>query len=893
MKKQISYQSPPRWANKFLEWFCDPGLIEEIQGDLFELYAEHCASGKNKKAKLFFIWHVFRSFRIGVIDKKAYHYNALTMTKNNFKIAFRVLARDKFNTSINLLSLTIGLTCFFLLGSYVKQELSFDQFHSKKDQIFRVWLKEDYGGDKVFFNSRTPLLFESLLKENIEEIENAVQMDIMSFPVGDISNQANEAIAFVSPAFFDVFDFKILAGNKEAPLDDKNKVILSSSHSLKYFGNEDPIGKSLIIEVNGTSRNFIVDAVMQDISHNSSISFNMAISNENYRDIYGERAFTAWFNVSQETYVLTKPNATIESIRSSVDKLVMARLKDQVKPGEYSIGFQPLTSIHLDASIPPAIAPVGNEDYVYILAAIALLVLVIACINYTTLSIGQSLRRRKEVGVRKVMGALKSSLINQYLSESIVLAGIASLLGLALAFILLPTFNELIGTDVALLVKPWYILPFIGLVLVIGIVSGMYPAIVLAGFKTIAILAGRKVTNSNHYIRKAMVVFQFVATIFLISSTIVMSQQLNYLRSKDLGFNYNTVVSVQLTSGSSASSLGAAIATSFENGALLKEKLSQYPDINAIGMGSHVFGTTGWGQLGFTDDNNSFRQIRVLVADPAYFETFAIDVEKGRKFKAASDLDQRQSVIVNEKAANYFGLSEPIGKKLPNQKFGDHTIIGVTNDFNFASLHNDVEPLVIVQNIDILMPGVSDVGFNDSPIPKLIFRYNGSQLSQMKTQLEQAWEATFPAEELSFSFIEENMRNLYANEERMSRLVTLSTMLSIIIASLGLLGLTVLVVNTKVKEIGIRKVVGASNWTIFKMLSKGFSIQLLLGAIISIPITYVFMSDWLSDFSFRINIGADVFIWSTIVALFIAFIAISFNTFKAAFANPVDALKGD
>ncbi|MEL7001931.1 MAG: ABC transporter permease [Bacteroidota bacterium] len=815
------------------------------------------------------------------------------ITKNNFKIALRVLWHDKFNTALSITGLAIGITCFFLLGFYVKQELSYDQFNTKKDQIYRVWLKEVYSEDKVFFNSNTPLIFEQVLEDNFAEIETAIQFNRRSYLVGEGENRINESVAIISPEFFDVFDFELVKGNTTEPFKSRENVVISTSCAQKYFGNDDPIGQPMFIQIQDEVREFNVSAVFENAPKESSIQMNMAISSENNIDIYGERALTAWFSVSPETYILLKDNVSIETVEAGISDVVMTYLKDEVEEGVYNIGFQPLTDIHLNTDIPLGLAPVGNPNYVFILSIIAVLVLITASINYTTLAVGQSLRRSKEVGVRKVMGALRNSLINQYLTESLIITLLAVLIGIALSQISLPLFNELTGADVSLTFEAWHILLYLSMVVFIGIASGIYPAIILSRLRVVSILKGLSKSNNKHYIRKGMVVLQFMITVFLISSTLIMRKQLNFIQNKDLGFDFKATVSVPLYQEPGANSLSNAINSAMEKGGLLKEKLEQYGEITQVGMGSHVFGNDGWASLAYTDDKDIFRRFRMLSVDSYYLKTFNITIKQGRPFDPESGLDSRESIIINEAAVEYFDLQEPIGKQLPGNDFGQHTIVGVTNNFNYSSLHSDVEPLIITQNIVPIMQGISDVGFDDSPIPKLVFRYNGSRLTQVKDILEKEWKTVFPDEELDFSFIEENMQLQYESENQMNRLVTVSTILSILIASIGLLGLTVLVINSRVRELGIRKVVGASKYAIFKLLVGSFSTQLLLGIVLSIPITYWLMTNWLNDFAYRVSIGVDTFILGGLISILIALVAISFHTIKAALINPVNSIKAE
>ena len=840
--------SPPKWADRFITWFCRPELLEDLQGDLYELYEERLESKQPHLAQWLYIWWVFRSLRFDVIQRPSSNYYPGYMLKHNLTIAARVLWRNKFNTLLNVAGLTIGLTCFLLMGFYAKQEMDFDQLHSKKDRIYRVWVKEDYGDGKVFFNSVTPLIFESVLEENFPEVEKVIQYDNSNYLVGRGEDRYNEIVGIIGPDFFEVFDFQILKGSEHKPFSDRNSLILSESYAHKYFGDDDPIGKTLPIQLGEEPRDFTVSAVFEDFPKSSSFQLDMAISTDNNEEIYGKGRLTAWFNVSPETYLLLKEGTTIESVEAKTQDVIMSYLNEHVQKGEYQMGFQPLTDIHLNPDIPLGLAPVGNPSYVYILGLIGLIVLLTSGVNYATLAIGQSLKRRKEVGVRKVLGALKGSLVRQYLSESWVVAFLAMTASIGLTYLTLPIFNELTGADVILEFEAWHLLLYAGLIALVGLMAGLYPAIILSGLKIVHILSGRYAPKSVNFIRKGMVVFQFVITVFLITSTLIMQKQLNYMRDKDLGYDYQATVSVPLYPDPSANRLTQMISSTMEKGKLLKEELSKHPEISGIGMGSHVFGTSGWGQLAFTDKDKNFRRFRLLAVDEDYLPSFGIEVKEGRSFEPESGLDQQESIIINQAAVDYFGIKDPIGKMLPGDKFGKHTIIGVTDNFNYSSLHTDVEPLVITQNIMPIYEGISDHNYGDSPIPKLVFQYSGNQLSKVGDILDESWTAVFPNEELNFSFVEDNIMAQYESEQRMNRLVSFATLLAILVASLGLLGMTVLMINSRIHEIGIRKVIGASDFSIFGLLTRSFLPQLLIGIVLSVPLTLWFYEGLVRQF---------------------------------------------
>ena len=887
---------PPKWADRLLEWYCRPDLLEDLQGDLHEIYYQTVDQSK-KRASLLFVWLVLRSFRLSVIKKDYTIKNSkFAMTKNNFKIAFRVLWRDKFNSALNLLGLIIGIACFLLMGLYVKQELSYDHFHSKKDRIYRTWLKEDYGEGRIFFNSHTPLRFEELFETNFPEVERCVQYIEQTRLVGRGEDRINEKVSVISPDFFEVFDFTILAGDVKAPLPGRESMVISQSFAKKYFGDNDPIGKNLGVQIGDEIRDFTISAMFQDIPKESSIQFDLAVSTDNGREFFGERSYTAWFNVISETYVLVNESANIASVDSKMQDVVLSLMGEQgydgpIQRDQYNIGLQPLTDIHLNPDIPLGYAPVSNPQYVFILGAIGFLVLIIACINYTTLSVGQSLRRAKEVGMRKVMGAIRGTLVYQYLSESLLLAFFAMTIGTLLTYLAIPLFNSLTGTEIFIEFEWWHLLMYLAIGLIIGFFAGIYPAFVVSGFKTISILRGSDQSTGKQTARKGLVILQFMITVFLITTTLIMKQQVSFLQSKDLGHSYDAMISARLNADPGARRLSERISSGMENGKLLKAKLEAYPEISDIAMGSHVFGTSGWAHLAFPDNQDIFRWFRLLVVDPYYLDAFDIKIKAGRGFEPENGFDLRQGVILNEKAVEYFGIENPIGSKLPSDEFGDHQIIGVTKNFHFTSLHQEIEPLVIVQNPVPIAQGVSDADIIDSMVPKLVFTYSGPNLLEAAEILRKEWEATFPNEKWDYHFIDERVRAQYEGEARMNKLITISTILSIVIASLGLLGLIMLTINSRIKEIGIRKVLGASSYTILGLLARGVSLQIFIAIVLSVPLTIWLVSKWLENFAYRIPITAEWFVISALVTFAIAAVVITYHTMRAARVNPVESLR--
>ncbi|MBO3697431.1 ABC transporter permease [Roseivirga sp. E12] len=884
--------SPPKWADRFLELYCKEQFLEEIQGDVHELFEARINKQPPVLAKAKFIWDVLRFFKWSNLKKsKRLNSNIITMTRNNFKVAARVLWKQKTNTALNIGSIAIGMACFILISLYVRQELSFDKFHEKGDRIYRTWAKEDYGEGQQFFYTSSPLPLAGALEANIPEVEATVRVDYNRFLVGEGENRINELVSIVSPNFFDVFTFNLNKGNAAKPLG-RQDVVLSEEYAQKYFGSDDAVGKELVLQIGDEQLSYQVSAVMENMPRNTGFQADMIVSNEDMERFYSPRALQAWFNIAPETFVLLKENASVESVEAKLPGMIRTVLADEVQEGEYVLGLQPLTDIHLNTDFPAAAMPVGNPNYVYVLATIGLLVLIMACMNYTTLSTGQSIKRAKEVGIRKVVGAQKKGLVWQYLSESLLITAFAALTGFGLAYLLLPTFNQLAGTQIAIPVDYSNVILFLGIVLTVGILTGLYPAFVLSNLKLLSVLKGAQSSKGAGFFRKSLMVFQLLLTIFLISGSMVMRSQLNFLQNSDLGYEREAMVYVNLYSKPDASGLIDRINSGFENAEILKSKLQTYPDIKSIGTANHMFGTSGWTGLGFSDKQGQFRQFSLLITDAYYNSSFGIELVAGRDFDPELEIDKTESIIINEAAAAYFFNTEsPLGKQLPGNDFGTHRIVGVVKDFNFQSLHTEVSPLIITQNARPMVQGASDFSINSSPIPKVFFKYTGNSLLGVQSLLEETWAGTFPNEELSFSFIDERLRLMYENESRVNQIAGIATIISILIASFGLLGLTIMVVNNKIKEIGIRKVLGAPTFTILSMLLRQFSQQLILAFIISIPITWYLMNQWLSDFAYRVDVGVMVFLISGVLSFSIMFLVISYHAVRASRSNPIKALR--
>ncbi len=810
------------------------------------------------------------------------------MLRNYLTIAFRALWRDKVNSSINILGLGLGVLCCVLIALYVYDERTFDHFHTKADRIFRVYVKEDWGENQQFFNTATPFPMGPVLKENFPEVEGQVR--ILTFTalvkVGD--QLISEQVTIGGEAFFDVFDFPF-KGDRSKALSSQGSIVLSEPMAVKLFGTTDPINKAVSLRIGDRFEDFIVSGVSSCPS-NSSITFGLLVSDLNLTRMYDKQFLTSsWFNVNPETYVLLSDGATSESLMKKFPSLFKTLIgEEDFSKSKYFVGLQPIKDIHLNNDFPAAIAPVSDGKYSLILAAIALLILVVACINFVTLSLGRSLRRAKEVGIRKVVGAQRSHIITQFIGEALLITVVSILIGVSAAKLLLPMFNDLAGKQ---LVFPFSLLLVgivVALLLIMGVLTGSYPAFVLSGFRPIMILKG-SLPRTKQGFRKALVGIQLVLSIFLITSTLVMRQQLNFLQSKNLGFNKDQIAVMRI-SGPRAQ-LAERVKNGFLTGEQYKPVLLAYPEVESVCISSHDFGTGTWVAVGYTDESGVYRNMSMNVIDDDYIPSMRMEMVAGRNFSDDIPADARRSVIVNEAFVKEYGWNDPIGKRIPGKRFADHEIVGVVKDFHFASLYTKVGPLVMVRDASIIMSGVQNINIDASPVPKLLVRLKAGQVAGGIKRLEETWKKMNGEEEFVFSFVDEVLNRQYRSDQNLGRIVSIATLLAVIIGSLGLYALAALAMQSRVKEIGIRKVMGASEGSLLGLLSKDYVAMVMISLVLSVPLTLYAMKDWLSSFEYRITLGWEVFATAGVISMGIALVTIAWQTLRTASAQPADTLK--
>lgn len=814
------------------------------------------------------------------------------MLQNYFKIAWRNLVKGKLFSIINLVGLSIGTAVVIMLMLFVKNEWTFDTFHSQSAHIYRTWVKEHFKGE-ILFNSTTPLLLGDELKNNFPEIlETARYMRVNSLVRNGSFTEEENDVFYVDPAFLQIFDFPLLKGQKESVFTNLNQVVITEEIGQKYFGDNTPMGQTFSMQVGGEWTDFLVSGIIEEAPVNSGIQFDILVPFENSNAFFGENAQTCWTCVFGETYVLVDPKTDMDNLDSKIAPFIDEKVQGIYESGEYIVGLQPLTDIRLNSEVPQGIVEVSDARYPYILGSVALLILLLACINFTTLSVGRSVSRSKEVGVRKVSGATKWQLRGQFWSEAILTSMLALVIGLVMAQLFLPVFNTLADSQLTLDISLENLLFFLGLGLLIGLLSGAYPAMILSKFTPIEAIKGVFSTKGNdkHLVLRGLVGFQFVLSVFLIICTMGMVKQLQYLQNKNLGFAEDQMVVVPFNGS------GQRLSVTWEEALQVQERLR-----NDLGAGkgvkniissSHTFGTQGWLQMGYTDQmTDRFRQFYVQQIDYEYLDVMEIELLEGRKFSKENITDAK-GIIINETFAQQWELENPVGKPMP-EPLQEYQIIGLAKNFNFHSLHSPVGPLVMVTDYIPLFRATSDRNYTDPPIPKFTFHIEGDQLSTTLATIEKAFNKASPEPAFSYTFMDENIGRQYESEQLLSRILSIATALAIFIACLGLFGIATLTIAQRTKEIGVRKVLGASTGNIILMLNKNFSILVLAATIIAAPFAWYFMKGWLADFAYQTDLNIWLYLGAGLLVLVIAWLSVGFQSFRAAMANPVDSLRSE
>ena len=798
------------------------------------------------------------------------------MFKNYFKTAFRNLVRNRVFSIIKIAGLSLGLTVCMLIFLYTKDEISYDQFHENKAQLYRIIQTFRIGADQVQTIGTTNAVLGNSFKKEIPEVQQCVHVNGIAVTVKKANNDIfTENPLFVDENFFSVFTCPLVAGNSKTALKDLYSVVLSKDLAKKYFGTTDVIGKSLQLKINEEFENFTITAISENFPENSTLKTGILLpfkSHERYNDNFD------WFGGSMNTFLLLSPQADIKIVESKMQALYDKNTKEQLAKIkeekdmtiQVKLALQPLTSIHLSTEAGPdnGMTDGSKPAYSYILTSIAVFILLIACINFINLAIAQSLKRSKEIGIRKVVGSTRQQLIKQFLTESFLVSLIAFAGAILLTISVLPFFNELANKKLSLswLSDGYLYAGFFLLLLLTAFIAGFYPSLVLSSFQPVKVLYNKQKLLGKNYFTKGLIVLQFSLAIFLIIGTIAVNSQLNFLSHADLGYDSKNLVRIVLPIRKSSDKLPG----------LIRNELANESDILSVA------GKNGGRSISGVKANGKTITIEKSRIDEMYLPTFKIPVIAGRNFSPGYPSDIMHSVIVNENFVKEAGwqVSQAVGKTI-NYLSGEIksvTIIGVVKDYHFSSLKEKITPELFTM----------DTNFNYGEV---WVKIKPGNIPGTLAKLQNTFKKIVPYFPYSYQFTEDINATNYETEARWKKIISISSALFIFISCIGLLGLVILSIEQRTKEIGIRKVLGAAVSGIIILISKEFILLISIAFVIAAPLSYYAINKWLQDFAYRTNIGLWMFIIAGVFVIGVALLTMSFQAVKAAIANPVKSLR--
>jgi putative ABC transport system permease protein len=881
---------PPKYAYQFLKWFCAEGIFEEIEGDLFETFLKDIDKEGIVNARKNYTLGVFHFFRPFAIKNKLINENSHTyaMYKNYILVAIRNLRKKVGYSVINIMGLAVGIACCLMILLYVKYEMSYENFQIDTEDTYRIALKRIYPDREVDY----AVIPHSFGPQYVEDFPEVIAQARVSPPFGNTVFQYGDKffdepnVIIADSTLFDIFTIPLVAGNPKTALKGNTSIVLTESMAKKYFGDDDPMGKMLISFFGSLQ----VTGVAKDYPDNSHFDFDFIVPfNSVPFPFFRTKNFTGFSVIS---YIKLGPDSDPALLESKIPAMVKkyaegeiqgrtgASYDEYVASGNgYHYTLQPFDDIHLHSNLEGELKPNGNYSYVLIFMAVAAFILLIACINFMNLATARSTERAKEVGIRKVLGSIKNQLVFQFLTESMLMSLISFAFSLGIVFLALPYFSNIAAIDLSMdmLFTSQIVVGMVIGIIFIGIVAGIYPAFVLSNFKPAIVLKGKMQTSGKGILlRNGLVIFQFAISIILISGTLIIYDQMNFLMNKDLGFDKERILVIDN---------GGVLAE--KRGVFLNEVIKQNDVVNA-GFSSTIPGQVYPGFVARIPGGDKESYVaRQLVTDDNMLQTMGVRLKMGRFF--SKDFNDTLSIIVNESSVTKLGIVDPIGKSLmqvqndPTQNI-TYKIVGVIEDYHFHTLHRSIEPQVIT--------------YGNPNQANAFLRYAGVKIASDNVQktiadIEVKWQQFAPGNPFKFFFLEEHLDRYYEAEQRSGNIFTIFTSLAIIIACIGLFSLSAYTASQKRKEIGVRKVMGASIFNIVFLLSKDFTKLILVALVFAIPVSYFWMDRWLEDFAYRVNMDYTSFLLAGIIAILIGWITVSYQSIRAAVVNPTESLRNE
>lgn len=886
----MNRQSPPSWAIRFFRWFCNDHLSDAVLGDMLELYARRRRQHSKIRADLLFLWNVIQFIQPFAIRKKhsTYPPNHFAMFRNFMKVAYRGMSRQKMYTGITIGGFAIGLATCIVIFLFIRNELSYDTWYKGK-QVYRIYNEWNEKGNMERWVSMTPQM-STILKEQFPEVESSGRLvsykwflagsDLVR-PENNTDDFYQEGVAYADSSLLGILDIPMRYGDRNKALVPVKSVVLSREVADKFFPNENPVGKTMIFNEDKLNP-YVIGGVMEELPSNTHFHFSILITLTGVEFWPGEQ--TNWCCWNYDTYVKLLPGADPEAltrklttVRDSYLLTYLNKIGDQsaadVKKYQ-SFQLQPAQDIHLNELGVEDNLKHGDARYIWLFGAIAVLILLLATINFINLATAKSANRAKEVGIRKVVGSVRGFLVRQFLTESLAYSFISFALGFLLAVLARPFFNQLSGKELFFPWHAWWLFPsLVGAAAVVGLLAGLYPAFYLSAFKPVDVLKGNIARGSKSSgLRSTMVIFQFSASIILIIGTFIIYRQVNFLLHTKVGFNKDQVVMVE-----GANTLGKETET-------FKNELRKLSDVSEVTLTNYlpVWGTNRdqngfWKEGRSTQDKPEYGQLWTV--DEDYLPTMGIKLLAGRNFNKdlASDT---ASIILNEQMVKRLGLDSALGSAIDQKimNYNHWRVIGVVADFHFESMKGEIGPLCMVLGHGGDFAAV---------------KVNSKNMTEAVQSIQHVWNEIMPHQPFRYSFLDQRYARMYEDVQRTGKIFATLAGLAILVACLGLFALSAFMVQQRSKEISIRLVLGASGRTIFRMLTQNFVKLVLISFLIATPVAWYMMHRWLEDYAYKIHLSWDVFAFAGLISVFIALVTISYQSVRAALANPAERLKAE
>jgi putative ABC transport system permease protein len=891
--------TPPRFILRFLKWFCKPGYHADIEGDLLEYYDRHATESGTPKANWLLFKDVLLLFRPGIIRPVGnYQLTNYNMVGSYFKIGWRSLWKSKLYSSLNVVGLTFGIVCFLLIALYLFDELTYDQQHANANRIYRVVEYKTVNGEETTIAAGGFKLAEES-KNTIPEVESVARLQRtgranLVVPENPVPFQ--ETVSIADERFLQIFDFPLVSGDRRTALKEPNSIVINEDLALRLFNRVDVVGRH--VQFSHMPNTLVITGILKNHPRNSSFTFNSLMSESTY---YADGNFKTafendWASNNFAVYALLKPDSDPKVVSDKMTKLVLGNV--QLEPGtKVSYGLQRLTDVHLhSADIVDGARnsnvesfAVGNPMYIKLFSFVAVFVLLIAGINYTNLTTARASSRIKEIGVRKTIGALARNLVGQFLIESLITTVIAFALAVGIVYLLLPSFNDFVNKNLSLIGSTGYEfwLVAIGFIILVGLLSGSYAALLLSRFNPVTLLKGLKVQRAGDLsVRKGLVIFQFVISTVMIIGTIVLFMQVKFMNNTDLGFNKDLMVVIDVN-----------VAKARSNWEWVKSEMSKIPAVKQVSVTSRVPGewkTFRMLKLKVDGTTSDYLTTYMFGADKDFLNTYEIKLLQGRNFNTESD---SSTVIINETAARMLKISDveeqplKIGfysrtdeafVQLPDEFPYKPRVIGIVKDFHFQSLREKIQPLMLA--------------YNNNPLHVIDYysaRISSSNIQETLDKLKAIMVANDDREPFEYHFLDDQLALFYIEDQRRQTLLSWVGLATVFIACLGLFGLATYSAEQRLKEVAVRKVLGANVFGLTSLISRDFIKLVLIANVIAFPIAWWGTNRWLQEYAYHVEVSWWIFVLAALLATGIALLTVSYQAFKAAVVNPVNILKSE